>query len=151
MDAEERGIAALQELLREWGVPREETEFEEGAGLSRKNLVTARATARVLQVMDQSALSDVWWSAFPVAGVDGTLRTRFLNSPAQGRVRAKTGTLRHVSALAGELHSNEGKRHWAFVVVANGFVDGTGQTSPVRELDTWVKALSEFAADPSAF
>jgi D-alanyl-D-alanine carboxypeptidase/D-alanyl-D-alanine-endopeptidase (penicillin-binding protein 4) len=53
-----------------------------------------------------------------VAGVDGTLKNRMKGTPAQGRVLAKSGTIRHVSALAGYLNTRSGER-LAFYVAAN--------------------------------
>ena len=37
----------------------------------------------------------------PVAGQTGTLAQRFLGTPIAGQLRAKTGTLNQVTALAG--------------------------------------------------
>ena len=46
--------------------------------------------------------------ALPVAGEDGTLIRRMLDTAAKHRVWAKTGTVTGVSSLAGYLLSGEG-------------------------------------------
>jgi D-alanyl-D-alanine carboxypeptidase/D-alanyl-D-alanine-endopeptidase (penicillin-binding protein 4) len=63
-----------------------------------------------------------WGATFeetlPVAGVDGSLSERFLNTPAAGLIHAKTGTLSHVSALSGYGQTVSGKR-FAFSIICN--------------------------------
>jgi D-alanyl-D-alanine carboxypeptidase/D-alanyl-D-alanine-endopeptidase (penicillin-binding protein 4) len=46
----------------------------------------------------------------PLAGVDGTLKNRMKGTPAEGNVKAKTGTLTGVIALAGYLTAANGHR-----------------------------------------
>ena len=59
-------------------------------------------------------------SGLPVAGYDGTLvRPRRRRAPRPGTVRAKTGTLLGVHALAGTVVTADG-RLLAFAVVADG-------------------------------
>ena len=53
-----------------------------------------------------------------MAGVDGTLADRFHNTPVQGRIHAKTGSLEHVNALSGYMNLPRGRR-LAFVIIGN--------------------------------
>jgi D-alanyl-D-alanine carboxypeptidase/D-alanyl-D-alanine-endopeptidase (penicillin-binding protein 4) len=53
-----------------------------------------------------------------VAGVDGSLSERFLNTPAGGLVHAKTGTLSHVNALSGYGQTRQGRR-FVFSILCN--------------------------------
>jgi len=48
------------------------------------------------------------YPALPVAGQDGTLKKRMMNTSANGKVKAKTGTVTGVSSLAGYLTSANG-------------------------------------------
>lgn len=70
----------------------------DGSGLDRGNRVSCDDLTELLAAEGpHGALA----SGLAVAGETGTLRDRFLSSPQKGRARAKTGTLRDVTALSG--------------------------------------------------
>jgi D-alanyl-D-alanine carboxypeptidase/D-alanyl-D-alanine-endopeptidase (penicillin-binding protein 4) len=81
--------------------------------------------------------------SLPVAGVDGTMRNRLEDSPAAGRARLKTGTLRNVVALAGVLHDDRG-RPWAVAMMVNH--DEASRARPV--LDALVDAMARDGVHP---
>ena len=65
-------------------------------------------------------------TGLPVAGVEGTLRTRFEDvtmHPADGLVRGKTGTLTGVRTLAGYLRTPDGTLLYYSVLVNNSTDD----------------------------
>ena len=53
-----------------------------------------------------------------LSGSDGTLRQRFDDSRLTGQAHLKTGSLDHVSAIAGYMQSRSGRR-FALVVLHN--------------------------------
>lgn len=55
----------------------------------------------------------------PVAGVDGTLEKRLCGTEAEGRIRAKTGTVTGVSTLAGYALRPDG-RTLTFAIMCQG-------------------------------
>jgi serine-type D-Ala-D-Ala carboxypeptidase/endopeptidase (penicillin-binding protein 4) len=113
--------AALKELndfLKEAGLDAGSFQFEDGSGLSQPTLATPTAVTQLLSFLYRSEHRDAWISLLPVGGEDGTLSERFRAAP--GRVRAKTGTLSHVSALSGYLETRDG-RTLAFAIFANGY------------------------------
>jgi D-alanyl-D-alanine carboxypeptidase/D-alanyl-D-alanine-endopeptidase (penicillin-binding protein 4) len=69
----------------------------DGSGLSRHNLVTARALARLLAWCDAQPTSDLWRASLALPGQPGTLRNRLAGVNFAG----KTGSLNHVSSLSG--------------------------------------------------
>ncbi len=76
--------------------------MQDGSGLSRRNGVTVRAIADLLQAMARhDGYGEEFLDYFPIAGQDGTLASRFVGSPAQGILFAKTGSLTGVNALSG--------------------------------------------------
>jgi D-alanyl-D-alanine carboxypeptidase/D-alanyl-D-alanine-endopeptidase (penicillin-binding protein 4) len=78
-----------------------EIHLVDGAGLSIQNHVTARAYMALLERFSKNQNFDVIWDSLPIAGVDGTLKNRMKGTRAQGKVRAKTGTLNGYYQLAG--------------------------------------------------
>lgn len=113
-------------FLKRLGVRAEGTAMEDGSGLSRAALVTARSEADLLVAMARHPLARAFKDSLPVAGVDGTLRRRMKGTAAEGRVFAKTGSIRYVNSLAGYVDAPSG-RHLAFSIIVNH------HTRPARE------------------
>jgi D-alanyl-D-alanine carboxypeptidase/D-alanyl-D-alanine-endopeptidase (penicillin-binding protein 4) len=90
----------------------------DGSGLSTRDRTSPREVVKLLKAIDRSDLSDVFENALPLAGRTGTLADRMRSTPANGRCRAKTGTLTGVSALAGICESVDGRRV-AFALLMN--------------------------------
>jgi len=87
--------------------------IRDGSGLSRKNEVPAAMMAKTLRqaLTPQHPELRAVLTGLPVAGVEGSLRRRFTTEEAtagRGLVRAKTGTLNQVSALAGYSRTHDG-------------------------------------------
>jgi D-alanyl-D-alanine carboxypeptidase/D-alanyl-D-alanine-endopeptidase (penicillin-binding protein 4) len=51
-----------------------------------------------------------YYASLPVAGTDGTLEDRMKNTPAAGRIHAKTGSVEHVRTLSGFAETPSGRR-----------------------------------------
>jgi D-alanyl-D-alanine carboxypeptidase/D-alanyl-D-alanine-endopeptidase (penicillin-binding protein 4) len=93
----------------------------DGSGLSRQNRTTPRDVVELLVGMDGSELAEPMRISLAVAGQSGTLADRMRGSAAQGRCRAKTGTLNGVSNIAGYCTSRSGART-AFAFLMSGSV-----------------------------
>ncbi|MBX7186170.1 MAG: D-alanyl-D-alanine carboxypeptidase/D-alanyl-D-alanine-endopeptidase [Vicinamibacteria bacterium] len=122
----ESSLKAREAFLRGQGVRVADTAMYDGSGLSRSDLVTARAEVDLLVAMARHPLAKAFRDSLPVAGVDGTLKRRMVGTKAQGRVFAKTGSISHVNALAGYVDAVSGRR-FAFSIVVNH------HTRPSRE------------------
>ncbi|MBW4490289.1 MAG: D-alanyl-D-alanine carboxypeptidase/D-alanyl-D-alanine-endopeptidase [Trichocoleus desertorum ATA4-8-CV12] len=100
----EQGLAVVHQTLTELGVEPGSYVLADGSGLSRHNLVSPAALVQTLQAIAQLPEAEIYRASLPVAGVSGTLQGRFRDTPAQGRLQAKTGTLSGISALSGYLN-----------------------------------------------
>ncbi len=138
---EDVGLAELKSFLKRTGVREDDVVLEEGSGLSRGALVTPNATVALLQFMRGHEHFGVFRDSLPVGGVDGTLRSRFRNTPAAGNVRAKTGTLRYVNSLSGYMTNRAGE-NLVFSLMLNNY-DGDGARAA---LDRIVLMLAESGA-----
>jgi D-alanyl-D-alanine carboxypeptidase/D-alanyl-D-alanine-endopeptidase (penicillin-binding protein 4) len=92
------------------GISRDDVVLSDASGLSRKDLVTPRAVVQLLRYAAKQPWGELYRSTLPVAGEDGTLADRMKNTPAAGRVFAKTGTIGHGNALSGYATSLRGER-----------------------------------------
>jgi D-alanyl-D-alanine carboxypeptidase/D-alanyl-D-alanine-endopeptidase (penicillin-binding protein 4) len=108
--SEQLAVAALENFLRTNELPASDVHFDEGSGLSRNNLTTANATLALLKFMAAQRSADDFLNSLPLAGVDGTLRSRMKGTPAENNARAKTGTLRWANSLSGHVKSAAGER-----------------------------------------
>jgi D-alanyl-D-alanine carboxypeptidase/D-alanyl-D-alanine-endopeptidase (penicillin-binding protein 4) len=95
----------VRETLTQLGVEADGYIIVDGSGLSRKNLTTPMALVQLLQAMAKSSQAEVFRVSLAIGGVKGTLKERFLNTPAVGIVAGKTGTLGGISALSGYVNA----------------------------------------------
>lgn len=114
----------------------------DGSGLSPLNRVTARTVVELLDYMAGSAMAEDYLSTLPEAGARDGLR-RMLRTAAVGKLRAKTGTLRDVSALSGYVRAANGEL-LAFSILSNG-VASTWRSKRVE--DTIGERLARFTRD----
>lgn len=112
------GLEVVRAFATQAGVPPDQFVFFDGSGLSRQNLVTPHALVLLLKYVDAQVWGPKFIDTLPVGGVDGSLSDRLKDSPAQGRVQAKTGSLGHVNTLSGYLTTANGDRV-VFSIMAN--------------------------------
>jgi D-alanyl-D-alanine carboxypeptidase/D-alanyl-D-alanine-endopeptidase (penicillin-binding protein 4) len=82
----------------------------DASGLSRHDLVTPRAVVTLLTFAQKQSWFGPYYASLPVAGADGTLEDRMKNTPAAGRIHAKTGSVEHVRTLSGFAETPGGRR-----------------------------------------
>ncbi|HQY99539.1 MAG TPA: D-alanyl-D-alanine carboxypeptidase/D-alanyl-D-alanine-endopeptidase [Propionicimonas sp.] len=134
------GAQATQKWLADHGLWADGMRLLDGSGLARDARVTPTVLARAIQLSLNTERLYSITQGLPVAGKNGTLKDRFDDKSekvARGNVRAKTGTLRGVAALAGYLTTADGAR-LAFALMAT---NTAGQTTAYNWLDRSAAAM----------
>jgi serine-type D-Ala-D-Ala carboxypeptidase/endopeptidase (penicillin-binding protein 4) len=139
----EAGRTGVRRLLTDAGVPWGRSVFHDGSGLSRANRADPSTLLGVLRLAasdDHPQLRDVV-TGLPVAAFTGSLTDRMSEGPpaGRGRVRAKTGTLTNVRALAGVATLPDGAVV-VFVLMADRIRDPLSDIAS-RRLDSAAVAL----------
>lgn len=122
--ADERGTdspasyARSREVLLKWlgnrGIDDKSLYIENGSGLSRKTRISAEALGHVISYSLTGPYAAEFLASLPIAGVDGTMRTRTLTAFAH----LKTGRMDGVRSVAGVLRDRYGK-DWIVVILIN--------------------------------
>ncbi|MEU4090909.1 D-alanyl-D-alanine carboxypeptidase/D-alanyl-D-alanine-endopeptidase [Streptomyces sp. NPDC026673] len=130
------GAKAIDSALRRLGLSLKGARFADGSGLNRGDHLTAEQLARILALAadpDHPELRSVL-TGLPVAGFTGSLRDRFTSAGGgAGLVRAKTGTLTGVNALAGTVVDADG-RLLTFAFLTNGTTNPIAAQSALDRL-----------------
>lgn len=144
-----RAERAVRGWLRQRGIDDAGFVVDNGSGLSRSERLTAAQLEAVVRAGHASRWAPEFVSSLPIAGTDGTLRTRLAGSPAAGWARLKTGTLRNAVAIAGTVRDGAGVPRIAVMIVNHDLVR-LRQTRAIVDLFVdWV-ARTRFASDALA-
>jgi serine-type D-Ala-D-Ala carboxypeptidase/endopeptidase (penicillin-binding protein 4) len=119
----------------------------DGSGLSRHDMVTPRAMLTLLRYAQTRPWFESFFASLPVAGVDGTLEERMKNTPAAGRVHAKTGSVEHVRTLSGFVDTAGGRR-LAFSFMTNNEYGKNHETTDAMN-GLCLAMIEEFNAVPA--
>jgi D-alanyl-D-alanine carboxypeptidase/D-alanyl-D-alanine-endopeptidase (penicillin-binding protein 4) len=135
------GNALLRSFLADKvGVPATDFYAADGSGLSRLDRVTPRSLVSVLDYSSRAPWASVFSASLPIAGVTETLASRMRGAPAQGRLRAKTGTTAQVISLGGYVTAASGEE-LAFAFIYNG----TDRTRARQAIDAMGSTLAAFS------
>ena len=134
------GLQVVESMLNEAGAPRWAWDFADGSGMSVYNRLTPQMTADFLLWTTTQPWGQAFRDTLPIGGVDGTLRRRFNGTPLEGRIFAKTGTLRGTNALSGFMMTKSGQM-LVFAAFANERPTGAG--SATDALDATLVTISE--------
>jgi D-alanyl-D-alanine carboxypeptidase/D-alanyl-D-alanine-endopeptidase (penicillin-binding protein 4) len=135
---DETGLAVIRVWLGRAGIPTSRIALHDGSGLSRLDLVTPEASARLLRALAKTSSATVFKESLPIAGRDGTLGGRLKTTT--DRVFAKTGSLTYDNSLSGYLTTSSGEI-WAFSIMCN---DQTARSNSTRLIDQIVTLLATF-------
>ena len=113
------GARLVRAFLENTGIDKDDFVFVDGSGLSGHDLVTPRATVRLLQYASTQPWFADWKKSLPVGGEDGSLAERFAKAPLKDHVFAKTGTLGESRALSGYLDAVSGRTVIFSIMVGN--------------------------------
>ena len=140
------GLDALRAFLTQAGIDPEDFYLTDGSGLSRTTLIAPRAIIKLLEAMARSPHFQDYFDSLPIAGVDGLLEGRLVDTRAEGKLHAKTGTLTHVNALSGYMDLPSGKR-LAFSIIGNDTL--LDSEDGARAIDDIALAIYEKFAGPA--
>jgi D-alanyl-D-alanine carboxypeptidase/D-alanyl-D-alanine-endopeptidase (penicillin-binding protein 4) len=135
-------LDGMGQRLEQWGIPRAGWQLIDGSGLSRRDVVTPETLVAVLRRMHDPSGTSPWMTALPVAGRDGTLDGRMKGTVAENNVRAKTGAMSNIRALAGYVRTREGEP-LAFAIMLDNF-EGTGAQATAA-IDAIAARLANFS------
>lgn len=98
--------------------------IEDGSGLSRNDRLTPRFLAEVFVWMASHFKAPEYVSLFPKAGLEGTMKGFLRDTPLEGRIAFKTGSMKGVQSYAGFLLGDDGQPTHVIVVMVNNFTCG---------------------------
>jgi D-alanyl-D-alanine carboxypeptidase/D-alanyl-D-alanine-endopeptidase (penicillin-binding protein 4) len=115
--------------------------FADGSGLSGNDRVSCNTFVRVLA---RAGKDSVIYKGLAVAGKTGTLKAYLRGTPAEGVMRAKTGTLQLTRALSGFFPTQSGAAiEFSFIV--------NGSRAKARAESLWddlARAFSKYPEGP---
>ena len=143
----QKGTDAITEFLAEIMGEPPAHRFVDGSGLSRYNLLNAELLTQLLVYMYQNfELMPEYLASLPIAGIDGTLGNRMQGMYAEKVLRAKTGTLSGVSALAGYTVTADDEV-FTFGILISHYV---GSAIPARDIQDQIgNYLTSFSRHPA--
>lgn len=129
----QNSLEALKKILGpRAGIDFNQNLINDGAGLSRYNLLTPHQLVELLNYdYKNPILRPIFFMTLPIGGVDGTLKWRMTEEDLRGRVHAKTGSMTGVTALAGYVETRD-RGTVSFAIIVNGFL---GKRTPFNRLE----------------
>jgi serine-type D-Ala-D-Ala carboxypeptidase/endopeptidase (penicillin-binding protein 4) len=133
----EAGIEVIENYWTGRGLKMDGCYLEDGSGLSARNAVTTLFLATLMrEVARDEKVFPFFYDSLPIGGRSGSLEYMFRGSAAEGKVRAKSGTLNRVRSYTGYATSRSGKLLAFSVIVNNYSCTGSAMRSKLERFMT---------------
>ncbi|MEY3091012.1 MAG: hypothetical protein RL113_1328 [Pseudomonadota bacterium] len=140
----QKGRNAIAAILRKEGaLDNRKLRIDNGCGLSRISKLRANRLAGVLDSA-YDRYGKRWMETLSIAGVDGTIKRRFLYQAVKGHAWMKTGTLKHVKNISGYVENKAGKLYTVVIMIQNARAASYG----AKLQDEILKWLAKSTAKP---
>lgn len=133
----ERSVTEITQWLYTQNLEFPELVLENGAGLSRRERISAQHLADLLGRAARSPYSAELESSLPILGMDGTMKKRLKGNGIAGYGHIKTGMLEGVKSIAGYVHAGDGTQ-WIVVFIINHPNASRGQAAQDALIE-WVQ------------
>ncbi len=136
------GVTAAdgQQAIRDWLARRAlnfpELVLDNGAGLSRRERISAENLASLLALAWKGPLMPEFIASLPLVAIDGTMKKRLQSNGVAGQAHIKTGSLEGVKCIAGYLLDRSG--HWQIVVFLVNHANAAAAQAAQDALLAWV-------------
>ncbi|MEX0770394.1 MAG: D-alanyl-D-alanine carboxypeptidase/D-alanyl-D-alanine-endopeptidase [Balneolaceae bacterium] len=128
----ELGLEGVEEFIHTAGLDTTRTTLRDGSGMASATLIRAGDMNLLLHYIQSFDWFEDFYTSLSVAGVDGTLQSRFGGSFVRNQFFGKTGFVSGVRSLTGYLHTKSGQR-LIVTLAANNFSTKTSSVDRVQE------------------
>jgi D-alanyl-D-alanine carboxypeptidase/D-alanyl-D-alanine-endopeptidase (penicillin-binding protein 4) len=128
----EAGVQVITEYLQNKGINLQGFFMEDGSGLSRFNAILPEQLTRIMHLQTKQANFPVFYQSLPLVGESGTVRNLCKNTVAEGKIRAKSGSMTRVRCYTGYVQTKSGEK-LVFSMMANNY-SGKG-TDMVKRME----------------
>ncbi len=116
-----KGIEVIMDFLKDAGIKTDGMYIEDGSGLSPLNAINTRELVNMLVYMKSRGKHFAeYYSSFPDAGKEGTLKNCFMDQIFDSRLKAKSGSMTRVRSYAGYFTTVSGK-NMIFSIIINNY------------------------------
>lgn len=122
------GEEAVRDFLSSKGIDVTGLDMADGCGLSRGNAISPDQLSAALALFQNLDGAEAFRASLPVAGRSGTLKSIGGGTAAEGRIRAKSGTINRVKCYAGYVDCRSGKKA-AFAIMVHQY---SGKYAPIK-------------------
>jgi D-alanyl-D-alanine carboxypeptidase/D-alanyl-D-alanine-endopeptidase (penicillin-binding protein 4) len=115
------GLDVVKEFLRKACIPVDGMFIEDGSGLSPKDAINAEElTNFLIYIKSKGKYFTEYYQSLPEAGKEGTLKSYFRDPVFEGKMNAKSGSMKRVRCYAGYFTTNS-DRNMVFSILVNNF------------------------------
>lgn len=116
----EGGVKAVTEYLQQKGINLHGFFMEDGSGLSRFNAIMPEQLLKIMRLQVDEPNFSTFYKSLPVVGESGTVKNLAKNTVADGKIRAKSGSMTRVRCYTGYVTTKTGEK-LVFVMMANNY------------------------------